>query len=442
MRTVIAKFLLFTAILLLNTSVLAQENRKLIQKEYAESMAMLYEDPVKALEMANQVFAVAKEDEDYWAMGIILAGIGFMSYELEDYKAAYSNYLLAYETISKADTVDLSNKIIILNELSLIQSDFNNHDESIKYGKLAWKLAKDYVKKHPNHAEETQQDIWLIDIPYYMAIEYQDKGAHQSAGKILVELWEQAEDKNDVQSYAQVLNELGIIKLNNGEFSAAQDYFGLVVSASDVDDEYKARAYHNLASAYMEQGELERASTYFMIAKDLKNEIGDKYELFVTLQDIGELEYKKGNSKKAIEYWDTALETYQDIDTDPELYSVYNWLQLAYMDIDVAKAKEYNLKHTQLNDFYVKNQSVQRELEAQNREELSAWIDQERQQRVDAEQRQMFLKEFWPVFLGVALLLIFSGVIGVRYLRTVRANKALAQKQMSVTSVHTRDEAA
>ena len=82
------------------------------------------------------------------------------------------------------------------------------------------------------------------------------------------------------------------------------------------------------------------------------------------------------------------------------------------------------------------------ELESLNRGELGAWIDQERQTRVDAEQRQLFLKEFWPVFLGVALLLVFSGVIGVRCLRTIRANKALAQKQMSVTAVHTRDEAA
>ena len=283
---------------------------------------------------------------------------------------------------------------------------------------------------------------WLVEIPYYIAIEYQAKGAHQTAGNILFELWETAENKEDVFAYSQVLNELGIIKMNNGEYSAAQEYFGIVISSGDVDDWDKANAYHNLAATYVSQGEYAKAENYFMIGLEMTKGLNDPESLFISYQDIGELEYKRGESKKAIEYWQKALDVYSDIETDPDLYSVYNWLQLAYMDIDIAKAKEYNLKHTQLNDFYVKNQTVQRELEAQNRQELNTWIDQERQQRVDAEQRQMFLKEFWPVFLGVALLLIFSGVIGVRYLRTIRANKALAQKQMSVTAVHTRDEAA
>ena len=312
----------------------------------------------------------------------------------------------------------------------------------ITHYQQAIKAIKNYNKYNPEHARENGYLNWLVDTHYYLALAHQDRGAHQTAGKILFDLWEQSEDQGDVATYALVLNELGLIKSNNGEYNDAQQYLGLVIAADGVDDFYRSIAYHNLAITYMEQGEFERADNYFQIGLGMTKELNDPYSLFVTYQDIGELEYRKENSKKAIEYWEAALDVYQDIETDPDLYSIYNCLQLAYMDIDVSKAKEYNLKHTQLNDFYVKNQSVQRELEAQNREELSAWIDQERQTRVDAEQRQMFIKEFWPVFLGVALLLIFSGVIGVRYLRTIRANKALAQKQMSVTAVHTRDEAA
>ena len=436
------RILLLTFFLMSSQSVFAQSLQQQFEETYARSQEILYDDPEKAVELGMKAYEIAKEAEDIWAMSMANMGIGFISFELGEYKTAYTNYTTALRVLKKSDTSDYYHEAIILGELALIQNEFNNHDGAITHYQQAIKAIKNYNKYNPEHARENGYLNWLVDTHYYLALAHQDRGAHQTAGKILFDLWEQSEDQGDVATYALVLNELGLIKSNNGEYNDAQQYLGLVIAADGVDDFYRSIAYHNLAITYMEQGEFERADNYFQIGLGMTKELNDPYSLFVTYQDIGELEYRKENSKKAIEYWEAALDVYQDIETDPDLYSIYNWLQLAYMDIDVSKAKEYNLKHTQLNDFYVKNQSVQRELEAQNREELSAWIDQERQTRVDAEQRQMFIKEFWPVFLGVALLLIFSGVIGVRYLRTIRANKALAQKQMSVTAVHTRDEAA
>ncbi len=434
-----ALFLLFAACLLCCTSLYAQNPREAFNKKFNDAMDRLEGDPQKAVDMGMDAFYMAREARDYWAMAIARAGLGFMSYEVGDYKASYQNYADALEALDKADTVDLSNKVIILNELSLIQSDFNNHDESIRYGKMALKFAKEYVRKHPDHAKRNDQDRWLVDIPYYMAIEYQAKGAHQTAGKILVDLWEEAEDKDDIVTYAQVLNELGIAKMNNAEFGDAQEYFGLVVSGNGVFQEDKAVAYHNLANTYMRQGNLDKAESYYLIGLDMAKELEDNLSQFITYQDLGELEHLRGNNQKAIDYWETGLSVYSQVDTDPELYSVYNWLQLAYMDIDVEKAKEFNQEYAKRNSFYVQNQTIQREEEARNREDLIKYIDEQRQNRVDAEQRTRFVQQFWPVFLGVALLIIFSAIMGVRYYRALRTNKELANAQLGAQAISAED---
>lgn len=427
--------LLVTLIFVLGSISYAQNSRERFFSKLDEAYEVLEGEPKRAIELASQAHDVAKAAKDRWAMAIGLGAMGSISYEVGDYEAAYKNQIAALRAIRRADTTDLYNETLILNHLSIIHSDFNNHDESIEYGKEALRVAKQYIKKHPDFAEVNGDARLLVDIPYYMAVEYQEKGAHQTAGNILVDLWEQAEDKEDIVSYALVLNELGIVKMNNGEFKDAQEYFGLVVSGRDVYEEDKSVAYHNLAYTYMEQGNYEKADSYFLIALDMKKGLEDDYGQFVTYQDIGELEFRRGNKGKAIEYWETALNTYDQVDGDPELYSVFNWLQLAYMDSDVEKAKEFNLIYAEKNNFYVKNQTFQREQEAQNRQQLINIIDEERQERIDAEERNRFIQQFWPVFLGVALLVIFSMVMGVRYYRALRANKELANARLNAQAV-------
>ena len=411
-------------------SSFAQSVRQKVGEKMNHAADVVYENPDFAIRLSNEAVDIARINDDVCATSMALSGFGYISYEVGDFRASLLNYMKALDVLRKADTTDLSNEVIILNELSRIQSEFNNHNESIRYGEQAWDLAKEYVRNNPIHARETAQAYWLVDIPYYLAIEYSAKGAHQTAGKILLELWEEAEDKNDIVAYSQVLNELGIIKMNNGEYSAAQEFLGLVVSIPEVDLWDRSIAYHNLAGTYMEQGDLDKAESYFLIALDLKLELEDPESVFITYLDLGELEFKRNNGLKAIEYWEAALKAHENVDTNPELYSVYNWLQLAYMDVDIEKAKIFNQKYTDLNNFYVKNQTVQRELEAQNRQELNTWIDQQRQDRVDAEQRQQFLQQFWPVILGVALLVIFSLILGVRYYWAMRTNRVLKQARL------------
>lgn len=395
-------------------------------------MKLIKENPTGASAMARVAWDMAEREEDYWAMGFAKSGMGYIGMKVRDYESAFVNYIDALELFENSDTLDLYNKMDVVHNLAIIHSKFNNYDESIARYLEAESLAKEYLNKYPGHMKENGRLKYLVNLPYFRAVQYEKKGAHQTAGKLLMDLWKRAEDEGDIVAHARVLNKLGVIKKKNGEYKEAAEYFGLIVAEREVSKKYKAIAYHNLAETYMVQGNYSKAESFYLNALDFKKEIGDARSTFITYQGLGELAYKKGDMQEAINYWETGLGIFDKVEGEPELYSIYNSLQLAYMDIDVEKAKTFNQTHMQLNDFYVRNQTFQREDDAAKREALSMLIDKQRQKRVDAAQRQQFIREFWPVFLGVALLVIFSIFLGVRYYMALKANKLLTKSQLKM----------
>ena len=420
------------ALMLSYTSIFSQNLRDDFRARLNESYKYIKSNPEKAVAMASDAYDMVKGTDDDYIKTIGFVGLGYVSYGIRDYESAYRNYTEALSRMESLDTVDLNAKVAVLKQLAMICSKFNNHEQSIEFRKQSWDVIKEYAEKFPEIMKEKKADRLLTDIPYFLASEYEKKGAHQTAGKLLMQLWEEAEDKKDIKTHARVLNKLGQIKKANGEFSEALNYFGLVASEPEASQKHRAIAYHNLGETYLAQGEWERAESNYLLALGLKEDLKNERSTFLTYMGLGELEYKKNDMQAAINHWEKGLSIFDKVEGEPELYDVYNWLQLAYMDIDVQKAKTFNQEFHKLNNFYVRNQTFQREEEAQRREALSALIDSEKQRRVDAQQRERFIQQFWPVFLGVGLLVLFSIILGVRYYVALRANRALSQTQLKL----------
>ena len=352
---------MIAALLLSYTSIFSQTPQKEYRALIDSSYSLLKSDKALAVSVATKAFNVARESDDEHLKTLAYTGIGYVSYKVRDYDAAFLNYSEALRRLELLDTTDLHVEVATLQHLGMIHSKFNNHDQSIEYRKRSLSVMQEYASKFPEQAEERKMMRLLKDIPYYLATEYEKKGSHQTAGKILMDLWAKAEDQNDIPSHARILNKLGLIKKRNGEFDEAIEYFGLVATESEVSDYDRAIAYHNLGDAYMVQGELERAESNYLLAQDLKRTVGSDRSKFITYLSLGELEYKKNNMEASIAHFEKGLSVFNKVEGEPELYEVYNWLQLAYMGIDVDKAKSFNEEFKKLNDFYVKNQTFQRE---------------------------------------------------------------------------------
>jgi len=357
----------------------------------------------KAISVLESAYDFAKTRKDTYRMVMAKSAMGSVGIQLGDYESSYINFLDALEYLQKCDTVDLYNKIVILDNLAFIKSRYSDYQMSAMFYKEAYEAAKKYVKRYRLIAEGNGDMSYLVDLPYSLAIQMKNSGDYEGAGKILLEMWEESEYRRDTVSLARALNELGLIKNRNGEFLKAQEFFSLVAFNKNVAPETRGIALQNLAVTYSKLNNLETAEKWFKEALALKMEYSTPRSQFITMLDLGELEFKKGNTDAAINRWETALSTFDKIDAEPDLFIIYDWLQKAYLRSDIDKSLNYgNLYTANIQDWMLvqRNQNDNPSLQAFNTK-----IDNFMRAREEKAERIALIQQFWPAGLIFALIM-------------------------------------
>lgn len=377
-----------------------------------KALEIAEEQPEEAIELTEKAFDAARKSQDTFGMILAKSVMGDIGMQIQDYETAYINFSDALEFLEKSDTVDLYNRSSILNNLAIIKSIYGDHSGSADLYELSHKAAIEYVEKYPEIAEEYGDLRLLVDLPYDRSTELKKDGRYFEAGEILVELWEKSEFRKDTVLLAKVVNELGLIRMENKEYSKAQEFFAVAAFGEGVDLSIKATALHNLASSYMLQQDFLKAEQYFAQALELERDMSDEYSQFITMLDQGELAFINNDVSKAITTWESALKVYDDIESYPDLFIVYDWLQKAYLSRDIEKAALYGGLYTSNIKDWMNIQSSQKN----NTPTLQAFnsrIDGIMADRQLKAERLAMLKRYWP-FGVVALLLIMLLVYSVQ----------------------------
>ncbi|WP_421976925.1 tetratricopeptide repeat protein [Roseivirga seohaensis] len=361
--------------------------------------------PTIAVDFTKEAFSLAFKRGDTYRMVVAKSTMGYIGMAVRDYESAYINYSDALSYLQKSDTVDLFNKMAILQSLALIKSKYSDYKMAAAFYKEAYETARVYVRRYPELAKQNGDLSFLVDLPYFMAMQMKNSGDYTGAGDILLNLWEESEFKGDTVSLARALNQLGIIKLANKDYLEAQNFFSYVAFNNGIEPDTRAIALQNLGASYLRLGNLEKAEKWYSEALALKIEHSSARSQFVTLLDYGELEYKKGNSTAAIEKWELALKTFDKIEAEPDLFMIYDWLQKAYLQIDITKAARYG-------DLYTSNirnwMDIQRnQKDNPSLQAFNTRIDQVLSSRREKAEQLALIKEYWPLGLGVVLLLTF-----------------------------------
>tara|TARA_R110001599_G_scaffold45036_2_gene133541 strand:- start:19641 stop:20969 length:1329 start_codon:yes stop_codon:yes gene_type:complete len=408
-------------------------------KEYNELVGKAFvalgeNDASKAIDFTEEAFTWASKRGDTYRMVIAKSTMGYIGMQARDFESSYINYSDALNYLQKSDTVDLYNKIDILQNLAIIKSRYSDYKMATAFYKEAYETAKTYIRRYPDIAKENGDLSFLIDLPYFMAMQMKNSGDYKGAGDVLLDLWEESEYKGDTVSLARALNQLGIIKLTNKDYLEAQNFFSYVAFNEGVAPDTRAMALQNLGVAYMELGDFEKAEKWYSAALALKLEHSSARSQFITLLDFGELEFKKGNMDAAVEKWELALTTFDKLDAEPDFFVIYDWLQKAYLHINIDKASGYgNLYTSNIQNWMdvQRNQKDNPTLQAFNTR-----IDQVLSSRREKSEQLALIKEFWPLGLGLALLLTFilyhlqlfltkqRRVLIEKRIREVRATKA------------------
>ncbi|MFT6873262.1 MAG: tetratricopeptide (TPR) repeat protein [Roseivirga sp.] len=393
----------YILIIIFSTQFLGVSQGSDVKQLLNEAIDLVESSPEESIELTQKAFKLARRQGDIYRMVSAKNVMGYISLMLNDYESAYINYTDALEYLEKTDTVDLYNKATILSNLALIKSSYSDHEGAAFLYQKAHETAIDYVRFYPEAAELNGDLEMLIDFPYGRAIELVENGQHLLAGEILIGMWEDSEHEKDTILLAKVVNQLGLIKHENKEYVKAQNFFAIAALNEKVDPSIRASALHNLAVTFMEQEDYVKAKNYFNESLGLKKEYSGKEAQFITLLDLGELSFVQGDYTGAISIWETAINTYDGLKNDPDLFIVYDWLQKAYRQSDINKAIEYSDLYASNFKGWMTIQSNQRDTNP-TLQAFNTRIDTILSDRALKAERLALLRRYWP--MGVAGLLI------------------------------------
>lgn len=154
---------------------------------------------------------------------------------------------------------------------------------------------------------------WLIDTGNFL---YEYAADHQAALGYFHKALASAEAQHGPQSeeVAKVMNNLGVVYNELGEFSKALDYLQraleIRLAVHGEENNLTATTYQNLGNAYLDAGDTANAMEYFRKALEVNQKVldPDAPEIAISYNDIGNTWCVLGDYAKGLEYLNKALE--------------------------------------------------------------------------------------------------------------------------------------
>lgn len=122
------------------------------------------------------------------------------------------------------------------------------------------------------------------------------------------------EKRSLLKAKASALNNIGIIKAEEGNINDAIEYYIKSLNAH-IQNQYKigmASAFHNLGFTYDNIGDVPMALEYYHKALKIQETLNDKAEIAMSLNDIGYVYANQGQIAKALEYYKRSLRYRQE----------------------------------------------------------------------------------------------------------------------------------
>lgn len=160
---------------------------------------------------------------------------------------------------------------------------------------------------------DTTNIEWLIDTGNFL---YEYAADHQAALGYFHKALASAEALHGPRSeeVAKVMNNLGVVYNDLGEFSNALDYLQraleIRLAVHGEENSLTATTYQNLGNTYLDSGDPNKALEYFQKALDINQKVLDSDDpaLAVSYNDLGNAFYSLGDYGKALVSLEKALE--------------------------------------------------------------------------------------------------------------------------------------
>ena len=337
-----------------------------------------------------------------------------------DYGKAYALYLKGYIHRTQGDLgkAFLAN----LKGLSILQHE---HDERAPETLVKLYLnTGEILEKHFNYEEAIQYyseglaiakkenlTEWIIDLTYNAGYAHLLRGDMESALVYTHQSYKLARSEEDEYDIVNALNLMGMLLTDNHKYDTAELFFDKILQYEYVDldaNEFKGRAYHNLANTYAQSGDTTSAISAFKNALLYKKKRNKPEEIFITENDLAEIYYALGKYDKAYEMISNCIEHYDLMPLIPDNYKFFDLARKIK-----AALNEYSLSNHYANRYFEENEKFinQQEKLIKIRDQFkmeiltaSFFVELERNKRIDTLNK------------AIVLILILSALI-IGYLK-------------------------
>ncbi|HIA07147.1 MAG TPA: tetratricopeptide repeat protein, partial [Flavobacteriales bacterium] len=404
--------------------------------------AYMGNDQDKAIDYGKAALELATAISDYEGMASSLNTLGTIYDDLGSYDKALDNYqrsILIYRQLG--DKLGMARVYSNIGVNYGMQADYEsalkNYIKSLKLKEEI--LAKGEDNSIKQGVANTLNNIGLI----YWQQGKLDKALaeHEKALKINIEL-RTAGPTNLInkRETAQTYNNIGTIYFYKEEYKDAIGYFIMakLIREEIGDKRLIAQSINNIGGVYFYLENYEKATESFYKAYQILKEVDDKKGMIGCLLNIGEIYSIKEYYDKAIDYTNQALAIAREIGSKNDVKRAYQNLAVLYAhDNSYPEAYAYHQKYTAIKDSILNEKSEQ----AQSR--LTTIYETEKKEReLELISKDNALKEaelgkqntiIWSGALGLLLVAALAFFIYTGYRQKHKANALLKEQNDEIT---------
>lgn len=375
----------------------------------SQAVKFIKSNPDTAIYIAQLSFETARELDDLHGMAIAKRIASKANMRLRNNVTAYAHNTEAFDLLQRADTADYYNIYSLHRDQAVIMDRIERYQDAAQYAKESIDYLHRHIASHPKIAQEKKHHLLIDKMSYYHGRYLRKAGDIKASDAIFYQLLDESLKHQNYTVYADVSNQLGLTALEVELYDVAIDFFDKALRIDDVPAKQKAHAHHNTAVALMKQADQEQARYHFNHAIKLNQSIKSKKSLFINLLDLGESYYITEDYQKALDKWQTALATYSSIDTNPDLFAIYKWIERANVELGIPTYKEYRVKFDQLDKQYRVQQQQNTTLEKQRNFDRDLMMRDV--QRIQEQTRQERNRRMIQIALAIILLACGGGTI-------------------------------
>ncbi len=292
------------------------------------------EEPVKAIEYANQGLNLSNKIVYKKGESICLNALGLAYYQMGNFDTALINFEKRYKIVTEInDSMGIASTY---DNMGIIQIHFGNNKKALE---LRTKANTIYRALQKTGYLATGY-LWIGNI-------YKEQGEYVIALENYLKALKIYEVENDEQNVAYSFVNISSIYRYQKQYDLTKKY---VTDAKEIFEKFGNKygigvSLYRLAIIYTEESDYDNSIKYLSEAKPIFEESQNAYFLTLVNQSLGNCYRYKRNNDLALKYFNSALETSQGIGDLALILAVNQNIGTVYFDKgDYIKALEYMKK--------------------------------------------------------------------------------------------------